>query len=107
VVAAAGNQLIGEALHLGKPLLVLPERAHAEQTMNAHFLAAEGCGAFTPLEAVTTATIRGFLDGSDRFAGPLAERRGRMDGFPTAARAIAATVERQSLRGLAEPAAAA
>jgi len=31
VVAAAGNQLIGEALHLGKPLLVLPERAHAEQ----------------------------------------------------------------------------
>ncbi|MFO0423822.1 MAG: glycosyltransferase family protein, partial [Planctomycetia bacterium] len=34
MVSAAGNQLIGEALHLGKPMLVLPERAHAEQLMN-------------------------------------------------------------------------
>lgn len=90
VVAAAGNQLIGEAIHLGKPLLVLPELAHAEQTMNAHFLAAEGCGAFVPLERVDAATIHRFLDGRDRFAAPLAARRGRMDGFPEVARALAA-----------------
>ncbi|MFM7243544.1 MAG: glycosyltransferase family protein [Planctomycetaceae bacterium] len=107
VVAAAGNQLIGEALHLGKPLLVLPERAHAEQTMNAHFLAAEGCGTFAPLESVTAATIRGFLDDLDRFAGPLAERRGRMDGFPDAARAIAASMQRETIGRSAEVAAAA
>lgn len=107
VVAAAGNQLIGEALHFGKPLLVLPERAHAEQTMNAHFLVAEGCGTFAPLESVTTATIRGFLDGVDRFAGPLAGRRGRMDGFPAAARAIAASMQRETIGRSAGVAAAA
>ena len=107
VVAAAGNQLIGESLHLGKPLLVLPERAHAEQTMNAHFLAAEGCGTFAPLESVTTATIRGFLDGIDRFADPLAGRRGRMDGFPAAARAIAASMQRETIGRSAGVAAAA
>ena len=38
LVSAAGNQLIGESLHLGKPLLALPERAHAEQMMNSYFL---------------------------------------------------------------------
>ena len=89
VVAAAGNQLIGEAIHLGKPLLVLPELAHAEQTMNAHFLAAEGCGAFVPLERVDAAAIRTFLDHRERFAEPLAVRRGGMDGFSAAARAVA------------------
>ena len=89
VVAAAGNQLIGEAIHLGKPLLVLPELAHAEQTINAHFLAAEGCGAFVPLERVDAAAIRTFLDHRERFAEPLAVRRGGMDGFSAAARAVA------------------
>jgi uncharacterized protein (TIGR00661 family) len=92
VVAAAGNQLIGEAIHLGKPLFVLPELAHAEQTMNAHFLAAEGCGAFMPLERVDAAAIRQFLDQRDRFAAALAARRGRMDGFPDVARALASVV---------------
>ena len=107
LVAAAGNQLIGEAIHLGKPLLVLPERAHAEQTMNAHFLHAEGCGTFTSLETVEVGTIREFLGATDRFAVALAERRGRMDGFPTAARAIAELVDRETGGGHAGVAAAA
>ena len=107
LVAAAGNQLIGEAIHLGKPLLVLPERAHAEQTMNAHFLHAEGCGTFTSLETVEAGTIREFLGATDRFAVALAERRGRMDGFPTAARAIAELVDRETGGGHAGVAAAA
>jgi uncharacterized protein (TIGR00661 family) len=92
VVAAAGNQLIGEAIHLGKPLLVLPERAHAEQTINAHFLTAEGCGEFLPLERVDAAAIRGFLDRRERFAAPLATRQGGMDGFPAAAQAITTAI---------------
>lgn len=92
LVSAAGNQLIGEALHLGKPLLVLPERAHAEQTINAHFLAAEGCGEFVPLERVDTAAVRGFLDRREMFAASLATRQGGMDGLPAAARAIATAI---------------
>jgi len=80
VVAAAGNQLIGEALHLGKPMLVLPEMAHAEQSMNAHFLRSMGCGDFCPLEDVAADRVRLFLAATDQYRGPLAALAGRMDG---------------------------
>jgi uncharacterized protein (TIGR00661 family) len=82
VVAAAGNQLIGESLHLGKPLLALPERAHAEQMMNSHFLASMGCGQFVLLEDITRDKVRAFLDDQGRFRPALAPLTGRMDGTP-------------------------
>jgi uncharacterized protein (TIGR00661 family) len=88
MVSAAGNQLIGEALHLGKPMLVLPERAHAEQLMNSHFLAGMGCGDFALLEQVTRERVRGFFDGLDRFRPALDGVRGRMDGTPDVVRVI-------------------
>ena len=88
LVSAAGNQLIGESLHLGKPLLVLPERAHAEQLMNSSFLAAMGCGDWELLEEVTPARVRRFLDGLAGFAPALASVTGRMDGTPEVLRVI-------------------
>ena len=88
MVSAAGNQLIGEALHLGKPMLVLPERAHAEQLMNSHFLAGMGCGDFALLEHVTRERVRGFFDGIDRLRPALEGVRGRMDGTPDVVRVI-------------------
>lgn len=88
LVSAAGNQLIGEALHLGKPLLVLPERAHAEQLMNSHFLAAMGCGEFCVLEEVTRDRVRTFLASMDRLGPALAAVAGRMDGTDDVLRAI-------------------
>ncbi len=88
VVAAAGNQLIGESLHLGKPLLVLPERAHAEQMMNSHFLAGMGCGQFVLLEDITRQQIRRFLDDQGRFRSAVAPLTGRMDGTPDVLRVI-------------------
>ena len=88
LVSAAGNQLIGEALHLGKPMLVLPERAHAEQLMNSHFLKAMGCGDFCLLEETTPERIRAFVDGMAEFAAPLAAVCGRMDGTDDVLRVI-------------------
>ena len=88
LVSAAGNQLIGESLHLGKPLLALPERAHAEQLMNSYFLESMGCGEFALLEEVTVARVRGFLDGLGRHAPALASVAGRMDGTPDVLRVI-------------------
>ena len=82
LVSAAGNQLIGEALNLGKPMLVLPERAHSEQLMNSHFLTAMGCGKFELLEEVTPQRVRDFLEGLDSMAADLAAVCGRMDGTP-------------------------
>ena len=104
LVSAAGNQLIGEALHLGKPLLVLPERAHSEQLMNSHFLAAMGCGEFALLEEVTPERVREFLARLDGFAPALAAVRGRMDGTEAVLEVIAHRLE-QRLRPATTPAA--
>jgi uncharacterized protein (TIGR00661 family) len=88
VVAAAGNQLIGEALHLGKPLLVLPERAHSEQLINSSFLKAMGCGDFRHLEEVTRGDVSDFIAGLDRLRPALAAVAGRMDGTDDVLRVI-------------------
>lgn len=88
VVAAAGNQLIGEALHLGKPLLVLPERAHSEQLINSSFLKAMGCGDFRHLEEVTRGDVSEFIAGLDRLRPALAAVAGRMDGTDDVLRVI-------------------
>lgn len=88
VVAAAGNQLIGEALHLGKPLLALPERAHAEQLMNSHFLKAMGCGDFRHLEEVNRGDVAAFVADLDRLRPAVAAVAGRMDGTDDVLRVI-------------------
>jgi uncharacterized protein (TIGR00661 family) len=88
LVSAAGNQLIGEALQLGKPLLVLPERAHSEQLMNSHFLEAIGCGEFALVEEVTPERVRAFLERLPDFGPALAAIRGRMDGTDEVLRVI-------------------
>jgi uncharacterized protein (TIGR00661 family) len=88
VVAAGGNQLIGEALHLGKPVLALPESAHAEQCMNGHFLRAMDAGDFQPLERVDGPAVRGFLAARDRYRPALERLAGRMDGAGAVVQAV-------------------
>ena len=80
LIAAAGNQLIGEALHLGKPLLMLPEAARVEQWIHARFLAETGCGDSCPLEHVSVDRVAAFVAGLDTFAQAASGVKGRMDG---------------------------
>jgi uncharacterized protein (TIGR00661 family) len=44
LISTAGNQLIGEALAVGKPVLAIPEYGNFEQQINGHFLQASGLG---------------------------------------------------------------
>ena len=88
LVSAAGNQLIGEALHLGKPLLVLPERAHAEQLMNAHFLRSMGCGDFCLLEEVARDRVAQFLGTVADYLPALHSLTGRLDGTDDVVRVV-------------------
>jgi uncharacterized protein (TIGR00661 family) len=83
VVSAAGNQLIGEALHLGKPMFVLPEKAHGEQSTNSYFLRDTKCGDFEYLEQVTLCQVKSFLDNLEQYKVPLSKMVGRMDGTQT------------------------
>ena len=82
LVSAAGNQLIGEALHLGKPMLLLPEKAHVEQLINSHFLTNMGAGDFCHLEEVSPGRLTRFMAGLDPFARAATGYRGTMDGTP-------------------------
>lgn len=62
VVCTAGYTLMSEALYLGKPLLVLPNKGTFEQTINAMFLEQDGLGEAVyhrPLEALD---VSGFLE---------------------------------------------
>jgi uncharacterized protein (TIGR00661 family) len=60
VVSTAGNQLVGEAVHLGKPMLVMPE-ASVEQRLNASSLERRGFGRQVPLAEFTVDVLRRFL----------------------------------------------
>jgi uncharacterized protein (TIGR00661 family) len=44
LISTAGNQLIGEALAVGKPVLGIPEHGNFEQQINGHFLENSGLG---------------------------------------------------------------
>lgn len=60
VVSSAGHQIIAEALVLGKPLLLLPQKGQWEQTLNAQMLAHTGRGAVTTLKKLRQ-SLPGFL----------------------------------------------
>jgi len=69
VVCAAGNQLLGECLFLGKPVLALPEAGQDEQLINAHFLAESGHGFWCKPKRFAQRDALAFLRQLDRFRG--------------------------------------
>ncbi|MBI1347894.1 teichoic acid biosynthesis protein [bacterium] len=80
VICAAGNQLLGESLYLGKPVLALPEAQHHEQRINAHYLQEMGVGMWTTLETLDAAKIEEFLARLPEFQQRLFDLRGQFDG---------------------------
>lgn len=71
VLSTAGNQLIGEALHFGKPVLAMPEPAF-EQRLNADIIDRMGVGQRGDLMRLTPSDIDRFLGSCDRFRNNLA-----------------------------------
>ena len=86
LVATAGNQLVGEALFLGKPAFIMPEARNYEQFINAHFLAQTGSGSWMEMERVTSGPLIDFLRRHDEFAARI--QRARLDGLPAAMRTL-------------------
>lgn len=65
LIASAGNQVVGEALHLGKPVLGIPEPMNFEQHVNAHFIQASGAGETCSHERLTAERIDEFVQRID------------------------------------------
>jgi uncharacterized protein (TIGR00661 family) len=82
VICAAGNQLLGECLYLGKPVLALPEASHYEQLINSHFLRIMKCGDFKILERLKVKHILWFLDNLHQYHSGLSQTSLKLDGTP-------------------------
>lgn len=62
LVSTAGNQLLGEALFLGKPALVMPEEGNREQEINGWFLDSTGAGQSIPMPEFSSNHLNHFLE---------------------------------------------
>lgn len=92
LVTTAGNQLIGEAIFLGKPVLAMPEPGNFEQHINAYFIRETGAGMTVEPEAFCADAVRRFLGELDAIE---ARQRGlRADGTAQAARQVERLVGR-------------
>jgi uncharacterized protein (TIGR00661 family) len=60
LVTTAGNQVVGEAVALGKPVLALPESGNLEQELNAYFVHACGAGHVAPFAGLETRHVQEF-----------------------------------------------
>lgn len=61
LVTTAGNQVVGEAVALGKPVLALPETGNLEQEINGHFVQWCGAGVTVPYERLRGEHVAHFL----------------------------------------------
>jgi len=62
LVTTAGNQLVGEALYLGKPVYAIPEPQNREQDINAHFVKTMGVGESASPTMIERQQLASFLD---------------------------------------------
>lgn len=88
VISAAGNQLLGESLYLGKPVFAMPEANHHEQLINSHFLAHMGCGNWVTLETLEARHLHEFVEHCDDYRERIAEICENIDGTDKAVSVI-------------------
>lgn len=90
VLSTAGNQLIGEAMHFGKPFLAAPEEAF-EQRLNAYMIERMGIGMRADLKRLTPSDIDRFLANHAYYRGNMAQQAGdgRAEAIATLNRYIA------------------
>jgi len=84
--STAGNQLVGEALFLGKPVFAVPEPRNWEQYINAHFLAESGTGTWKEFDEVRPKHVLAFLNNLESYRSRI--DRDAMNGNPQALTAI-------------------
>jgi uncharacterized protein (TIGR00661 family) len=82
VFSTAGNQLVGEALWFGKPMLVMPENT-VEQRLNAAAVEALGIGRRVRQADVNAEAVASFVRDADRYRETMrgAVRDGRVEAL--------------------------
>jgi len=62
LITTAGNQVIGEAAFMGKPILAFPKLGDVEQEINGKALTFSGFGESVPITNLTINRLRRFMD---------------------------------------------
>lgn len=75
LVCTAGNQLVGEALYFGKPVLAMPEPGNDEQEINGFFLQWSGAGRNLPMHTLDGPKLRAFLANLNSYKSPIPRER--------------------------------
>jgi uncharacterized protein (TIGR00661 family) len=96
LISTAGNQLVGEALYMGKAAFVVPEARNFEQYINGHFLAQSGAGEWCEMQKVTGDRLNKFLGKLDHYRSRICSSR--INGLPATLEAL-----RRHLPGVAAP----
>ncbi|QDU40664.1 hypothetical protein Mal4_50220 [Maioricimonas rarisocia] len=86
LISNAGNQLIGEAMFLGKPVLAIPEARNFEQFINAFYIRQGGGGDWCHVHEFGDRLLSRFLEHMDEYRGRI--DRNRLDGLPTVLDAV-------------------
>jgi uncharacterized protein (TIGR00661 family) len=82
LVCTAGNQLVGEAFYLEKPVLAMPEHGNYEQHINAHFVRESKAGESADINNLTGNQLKRFLSRVDDYRSHI--DRFRQYGNPAA-----------------------
>ena len=93
VIAAAGNQLLGESLFFRKPFLAIPERKHYEQRINAHFLKLLGGGEWVTVDQLRRTHLSKFIDALPHYRDQLRRSPHTFDGTDAAVQQIETFLE--------------
>jgi len=91
LITTAGNQLVGEALFLRKPVLAFPETGNFEQALNAWLLEQSGLGEAHAGPRVGAERLRAFLDRAESWRARIDARR--VDGNAAAVGALESCLE--------------
>ena len=67
VIHTAGNQLIGESLYLGKPILAIPETNNIEQEINGYYLEQSGFGMSCRFDKLSSDKPKEFISKIESF----------------------------------------
>ena len=86
LITTAGNQLVGEALYLEKPVFAVPEPNNREQEINAHFVRTMGVGEASSAAALSMARLSSFMEKSPFYRARI--NRQRICGNTVTARII-------------------
>ncbi len=96
LISTAGNQLVGEAIYLQKPVLAMPEDGNFEQQINGYFLEQSKAGITVQMNDFSEGILQNFMSRLHEFQNNMLSRKNH--GNLEALRVINAVLQTKALK---------